>query len=99
MKLKAKLTTGNLMDWEDVFFVDTDADDNVEDDKKGTFNSSFRAVKAAIVGGWFSDIEPDADPMTIVRAVDSDEFLERASDIIEIYQEKKLRETEQDPNS
>jgi len=87
------------MDWEDVFFAGTDADDDAEDKRKGTFTSSFKAVRAAIAGGWFEDIEPTADPMTVVRAVDSDEFLERASDIIEIYKAKKLRENEQDPNS
>jgi len=93
MKLKKKLTTGNMLDFEDVFFVDE------ETEQQGTYHVTERAVRAAISGGWFSDIENGADPTTVIRAIDSDEFLEVAGAIIDIYQKKKIAETVPDPNS
>jgi hypothetical protein len=107
MKLKKKLTTGNMMDFEEVFFpkkpISENGDgpsDDEEEGQVGTYFSASKAVEAAIIGGWFADVDSDSDPPTIMRATDSDEFLERASEVIEIYKSKKMAEAAgADPNS
>lgn len=91
MKLKKKFTGGNMLDFEDVFFEETE-------DRKGTFNSSVKPIAAAIRGGWFSDVEPDADPLTVFRAADEDEILQVTAEIIETYQRMKIKVDEPDPN-
>ena len=95
MKLKEKRTGGNMLDWEDAYFNSQNGTE--EQAKVGTFNSSAKPIAAAISAGWFKDVDRESDPMTIIRAADSDELIDVAAQILTIYQAYKL-DQDGDPN-